>query len=214
MKTATKENKKIRIIIVDDHFMLRMGVAASINMEPDMEVIAEASTGRMAIELAQRRKPDVVLMDLRLPEMSGPEATAAICEKVPESRVIVLSTYDGDEDVYRAFQAGARAYLLKTVLRRELVQTIRSVHAGQRYIPPPIAARLADRMSHSELTARELEVIHLIVKGMSNKEIGTALSITEVSVKFHVRNVLMKLGVHDRTQAATTALQRGIVHLQ
>jgi two-component system NarL family response regulator len=204
---------KIGVMIVDDHFVVRMGLAASISMEPDMRIVGEASNGRQAIEMSAVWRPDVIMMDLRMPGMGGVETTAILAEKSPDSRVIILTTYDGDEDVYRAFQSGARAYLLKTAVREELIQAIRTVYAGDRYIPQPIAARLAERMAHSELSRRELEALRLIVNGMSNKEIAAALSISEVTVKLHVGNVLMKLGVNDRTQAATTALQRGIVHL-
>jgi len=207
------ESDRIRIMIVDDHFVVRMGLAAIINMQPDMAVVAEASNGQQAIDLFRRHRPDVVLMDLRLPGMNGVEATQAITREFPNSRIIVLTTYDGDEDIYRALQAGARAYLLKEMPGEELLEAIRAVRAGQRRIPAAIAARLADRVSRSELTQREMEVLKLIVKGLSNKEIGAALSITEGTVKIHINNILSKLGVSDRTQAATFALQQGIVHL-
>jgi two-component system, NarL family, response regulator len=206
--------KKIRILVVDDHFVVRIGLAGSINIEPDMVVEAEASTGPLAIEYFRKHRPDVVLMDLKLPGMSGVEATSAICEEFPNAVIIMLSTHDAEEDIYCALQAGARTYLLKTAAREELVKTIRAVHAGERCISPAIGARLAERMSHAELTAREIEVLKLIAKGKSNKEIGSVLDIAEVTVKLHVGHILAKLKANDRTQAITTALHRGILHLE
>ena len=204
----------IRILVVDDHFVVRMGVSTLVNAQDDMTVVGEAANGRQGVELFRTSRPDVTLMDLRMPEMNGVAAIVAIRSEFPDARIIVLSTYDGDEDIYRAFQAGARAYLLKDMHHEEVVNAIRAVHQGQRFIPPAIANRLAERMPRSELTARELEVLKLIVKGMSNKEIASALLITEGTVKIHVNNMLAKLGVSDRTKAATTALQRGIVYLE
>jgi len=206
--------KKIRVMVVDDHFVVRMGLTGSINVEPDMVVDTEASTGEQAIAAYRQRQPDIVLMDLKLPGMSGAEAAKAICEEFPGAAVIILSTHDGEEDIYRSLQAGARAYLLKTVARQELIDTIRSVNSGERCISPAVGARLAERMTHPDLTAREVEVLQLIVKGRSNKEIASDLSIAEVTVKLHVGHILTKLRVNDRTQATTTALQRGIVHLE
>jgi DNA-binding NarL/FixJ family response regulator len=203
----------IRVLVVDDHFVVRMGLTTLINTQADMTVVGEAANGKQGVELFRLHKPDVALMDLRMPEMGGVDAINAIREVYPECRIIVLTTFDGDEDIFRAFQAGARAYLLKDMHHDELLSAIRAVHQGQRFIPPAIATRLAERMPRSELTARELEVLKLIVKGMSNKEIAAALFITEGTVKIHVNNVLGKMGVSDRTKAATTALQRGIVHL-
>jgi two-component system, NarL family, response regulator len=205
--------KKITVMVVDDHFVVRMGLCGSINIEPDMTVIAEASTGDRALALYRQHQPDIVLMDLRLPDTDGITACKQICEEFPKAAVVMLSTHDAEEDIYRAFQAGAQAYLLKTVQREELLRALRSVHAGERCIPPAIGARLAERMSHPELTARELDVLKLIAKGKSNKEIGSELSIAEVTVKLHVGHILAKLGASDRTQAATTALRRGILHL-
>lgn len=207
------EGNSIRILVADDNFLVRLGLGAVLNEQSGMTVVAEASNGRQAVELFRQHTPDIVLMDLRMPLMTGVEATKAIRSEYPGARIIVLTTYDGDEDIYRALQAGARAYLLKDVLREDLLSAIRAVHAGQRHIPPAVAARLAERLPLSELTARELEVLKLIVKGMSNSEIGAALTISTGTVKIHVNNILSKLGVSDRTQAATTALQRGIVHL-
>jgi len=205
--------KKISVMVVDDHFVVRMGLCGSINMEPDMEVVAEASTGDRALSLYREHQPDIVLMDLRLPDTDGITACKLICEEFPKAAVVMLSTHDAEEDIYRAFQAGAQAYLLKTVQREELLRALRSVHAGERCIPAEVGARLAERMSHPELTAREVEVLTLIAKGKSNKEIGSELSIAEVTVKLHVGHILAKLGASDRTQAATTALRRGVLHL-
>lgn len=198
---------------MDDHFVVRMGLSGSINIESDMTVVAEASTGDQALALYRQHQPDIVLMDLRLPDIDGITACKLICEEFPNAAVVILSTHDGEEDIYRAFQAGAQAYLLKTVQREELLRALRSVNAGERCIPPAVGARLAERMSHPELTAREVEVLTLIAKGKSNKEIGAELSIAEVTVKLHVGHILSKLGASDRTQAATTALRRGILHL-
>ena len=205
--------EKIRILVVDDHFVVRIGLAGSINIEQDMVVEAEASTGALAIEYFRKYYPDIVLMDLKLPGMDGVEATSAICEEFPDAAIIMLSTHDGEEDIYRSIQAGARTYLLKTAAREDLIQTIRVVHAGERCISPAIGARLAERMTRTELTARETEVLRLIAKGRSNKEIGGTLKIAEVTVKQHVGHILAKLNANDRTQATTTALQRGILHL-
>ena len=207
-------NKKIRIMVVDDHFVVRMGLVGSLNIEPDMIVATEASTGQQAIDCFRRHHPDIVLMDLKLPDMSGAETASAICREFPEASIIMLSTHDGEEDIYRSLQAGARSYLLKTAAREELIHTIRAVHAGERCISPAIGARLAERMSHSELTSRELDVLKLIAAGKSNKEIGNTLQIAEVTVKLHVGHILAKLKASDRTQAATTALRRGILHLE
>lgn len=208
------EAKPIRILIADDHFVVRMGLAAVIHTQSDMTVVAEATTGSQAVEFFRQHRPDITLMDLRMPEMDGIEAITTIRREFPEGRFIVLTTYDGDEDIYRALQAGARAYLLKDMMRDGLIEAIRAVHAGQRRIPAEVANRLAERMNRTELTARELEVLRLIVEGKSNKEIAAKLFIAEGTVKIHINNILSKLGVSDRTQAATFALQRGIVHLE
>lgn len=200
-------------MVVDDHFVVRMGLTGSINIEPDMIVEVEASNGEQAVSAYRQHQPDIVLMDLKLPGMNGVEATKVICGEFPNASIIMLSTHDGEEDIYRSLQAGARAYLIKTVAREELIDTIRSVQSGERCISPAIGARLAERMTHPDLTAREVEVLRLIVKGRSNKEIASDLSIAEVTVKLHVGHILTKLRVNDRTQATTTALQRGLVHL-
>jgi len=204
----------ISILIVDDHFVVRTGLAAVISTQPDMVVVAEAVNGRQAVELFRQHRPDITLMDLRMPEMNGVEALTAIRGEFPEARLIVLTTYDGDEDIYRALQAGARGYLLKDMLREGLLEAVRAVHEGHRRIPAEVANRLAERLTRSELTSREMEVLELIVKGKTNKEIGAELGVAEGTVKIHINNILSKLGVNDRTQAATFALQRGIIHLE
>lgn len=206
-------NGDVRILLVDDHYLVRVGLTSILALEPDMKVCAEASTGEQAVALYRECRPDVVLMDLRLPGMSGSEATQAIREEFPNARVIMLSTYAGDEEIYVALQAGALAYLLKSVEREELVQAIRKALAGQRHIPEEIAARLAARLPRSQLSPRELDVLGLVVQGKRNKEIASALDITEGTVKIHVSSILCKLGVSDRTEAVTAALQRGIVQL-
>jgi DNA-binding NarL/FixJ family response regulator len=203
----------IRIMIVEDHAVVRQGLAALLRTMPDFEIVAEASDGQESIEMFRTRKPDVTLMDLRLPRMNGVDAITHIRAEFPQARIIVLTTFDGDEDIYRALQAGARGYLLKGMTGDELMEAIRSVYAGKSRIPAPVAERLAERMAAPELTTRETEVLELIVGGNSNKEIAAALFISEATVKTHINSLLSKLGVTDRTQAATTALQRGIVHL-
>jgi DNA-binding NarL/FixJ family response regulator len=204
---------QIRIMVVEDHHVVRQGLVALLKTVPDMSVVAEGADGRQAVDLFRQHEPDVTLMDLRMPNMSGVDAVVQIRQDYPAARIIVLTTFDGDEDIYRALQAGARAYLLKGMFGEELMDAIRAVHAGKSRIPPAVAERLANRMGGPELTARELDVLRLIVHGNSNKEIGEGLHISEATVKTHINNILSKLGVTDRTQATTTALQRGIVHL-
>jgi DNA-binding NarL/FixJ family response regulator len=206
--------KTIRLLIVDDHFVVRIGLASALNLEPDMRVVAEARNGREAVGLFERHRPDVVVMDYQLPEMNGAEATAEIRRKWPEARVIVLSVYKGEEDVHRAVQAGASGYLPKSAEPRELVEAIRAIHRGERYFPAAINAALARRAGRGELSEREREVLTLIVRGRSNKEIAATLGISENTVKVHTTKVFEKLNVADRLEAATAAIQRGIVHLQ
>ena len=206
-------HEAIRILIADDHLVVRIGLRSMIDTQPDMNVIAEAANGREAVALFRDHQPDVTLMDLRMPVMGGVEAVGVIHEEFPGARIIVLTTYDGDENIYRALQGGARAYLLKDIPREEFLDDIRAVYEGQYCIPQAVAARLARRLPGPELSARELEVLKLIVEGMSNKEIAAALNITESTIKNHVNSILGKLRVNDRTQAATTALRRGIVTL-
>ncbi len=204
---------KLRIMLVDDHYLVRVGLASIIALEPDMTVCAEAATGEQAIQLFRAHRPDVTLMDLRLSGLNGAEATQAIHGEFPDARIIVISTYVGDEEIYNALQAGAMAYLTKSVQREELVQAIRKAAAGQRHIPPEVAERLANRMGRSQLSARELDVLRLLVSGKRNRTIADELDVTEGTVKLHVSSILGKLGVADRTEAVTVALQRGIVQL-
>jgi two-component system, NarL family, response regulator len=204
---------KLKIMIVDDHYLVRMGLASIIALEPDMTVCAEASSGEQAQSLFRGHRPDVTLMDLRLPGMNGAETIQAIRREFPDARIVMLSTYVCDEEIYGALQAGAMAYLVKSVQREELLRAIRKAAVGQRHIPAEVAARLADRAAHSELSMREVEVLRLLVGGRRNREIAVALDITEGTVKLHVSSILGKLGVADRTEAVTVALQRGIVQL-
>ena len=203
----------IRILIVDDHPVVREGLAAMIERRPDLTVVAQAPNGRAALTAFETHHPDVTLMDLQMPEMGGVDAIRAIRATHPNARFVVLTTFDGDEDIFRALEAGALAYLLKDAPREELLDAIRAVHAGARRIPSEVAAKLAERMMSQPLTERELSVLRLITAGKSNKEIGEVLVITEGTVKVHVNAILGKLGVSDRTQAVTTALKRGLVKL-
>ena len=207
------KNDPIRILIVDDHFVVRSGLAAMIETQEDMTVAAEAANGEQAIELYKEHKPDIVLMDLRLPKLSGLEATVAIRRLDPQARIVVLTTYDGDEDIYRCLEAGAAAYLLKESLHSDLLDIVRRVHAGERYIPQGVANLLAERMARAKLTAREQQILELIAKGMTNRDISASLSITDSTINVHVSNIIAKLGVNDRTQAIIAAHKRGIIHL-
>jgi two-component system NarL family response regulator len=200
-------------VVADDHPIVREGLIAIINAQPDMIIVAEAGNGKEAVEAFHARRPDILLLDLVMPKMSGQNALTEIHQKFRNARIIVLTSFQGEEDIYRALQAGARAYLQKEAPRNVLLDTIRAVYAGHRRIPSGIAERLASRIPASHLTTRELDVLKLIVNGLSNKEIAVQLHTTEGTIKGYVTNVLMKLGVSDRTQAATAALQRGIVHL-
>ncbi|MGD0547495.1 MAG: response regulator transcription factor [Terracidiphilus sp.] len=208
----TKES--IRVLVIEDHHVVRQGLVALLNVADGLEVVGEAADGVEAIAQYRKHQPDIALVDLRLPRLSGVEVIERIRMETPQARFIVLTTYDGDEDIYRALQAGARAYLLKGMTSEELIATIRAVHAGKSYIPPAIAQRLAERLGTEELTPREFEVLEQIVRGLSNKEIAAELEISEATVKTHINNLLSKLGVTDRTQAATAAIQRGIVTLE
>jgi len=203
----------LRIMVVDDHYLVRMGLASIIGVEPDMTVCAEASSGEQAQALFRSHRPDVTLMDLRLPGLSGADTIQAIRQEFRDARFVMLSTYVCDEEVYAALQAGAMAYLVKSVQREELMTAIRKAAAGQRHIPQEVATRLADRVARSQLSAREIEVLRLLVSGRRNREIAGALEITEGTVKLHVSSILEKLGAEDRTEAVTVALQRGIVQL-
>lgn len=206
-----KESGVIRVLICDDHPVVREGLAALISRRPNMQLVGEASNGREAVEQFFIHHPDVTLMDQRMPVLDGVTALERIREKCPEARIILLTTYDGSEDIYRGLRAGAKAYLLKDVSRSELVECIRSVHEGKTEISPQVATRLANRVAREDLTPREMEVLRQMTAGKSNKEIGTALNISESTVKVHVNHILQKLGVESRTEAATVALKRGIV---
>jgi two-component system, NarL family, response regulator len=205
--------EQLRILVVDDHPVVRHGLVALIDHQPDMCVVAEAATGRAAVEQFQLLRPDVVLMDLRMPELDGVEAIIQIRAAAPQARVIVLTTYDSDEDIYRGLRAGAMGYLLKDAPAGELLGAIRAVAAGQKRIPLEVAAKLAERMNSPELTARELEVLRLLVTGQTNKEIGATLSIAEGTVRAHLNSIFQKLDAQDRTHAVTIAIRRGLAHL-
>ena len=205
--------QKIRLLLADDHLVVRIGLRSLLEAQPDMCVAGEAAGGVAAVEAFALHLPDVTLMDLRMPDLSGAEATAAIRARFPEARVLVLTTFDNDEDIYRALEAGAIGYLVKDTHSGPLLETIRSVHAGTYCLPDAMTARLTQRRSAPELSPRELEVLRLITKGQSNKEIGVTLGLAENTVKNHVKMILEKLCVADRTQAATTAIQRGLVRL-
>lgn len=201
----------IRVLIVEDHLIARVGLTTIVDAQADMVVVGEAANGFEAVEAWERLQPDVTLMDVRMPGASGTDAMTAIRTKAPGAKIVALSTYSGHEDVHRAVQAGALAYLTKDVLDTELVKTIRAVHEGKAYLSPLASAALASRESRPSLTARELEVLGLIVRGYGNKQIAFELRIAEYTVKNHVKSILAKLGVSDRTQAATTALRQGII---
>ena len=208
-----KNVNPIRILVAEDHLIARVGVSTIVNLQPDMTVVAEAANGQQAIELYRQHLPDVSLLDLRMPIMSGIDAAAAIHRDYPHARLIALTTYGGDEDIRRALQAGVQAYLMKDILHDELLKAIRAVHDGQTYLPSSVAAALAAQMPRPDLSAREVQVLELIVAGLANKQIAYTLNIAEYTVKNHVKNILDKLAVQDRTQAATAAIQRGIIHL-
>lgn len=201
----------IRILTVDDHPILREGIAAVIGTQPDMVLAGEASNGREAVERHRELDPDVTLMDIQMPEMDGVEAIRAIRAEAPEARIVVLTTYDGDVQAMRAFQAGASGYLLKSMLRKELLDTIRAVHAGRRRISPEVAVSIAEHHDDDRLSPREVEVLELIATGHANKSVADELGISEETVKSHVRNILAKLGANDRTHAVTIARRRGIL---
>jgi len=203
----------IRVLIIEDHPVVRQGLVALLSNAPDIEVVGSAADGVAAMEIFKSVRPDVTLMDLQMPRLGGVEAIQRIRSQWPDARIIVLTTFDGDEDIYRAMQAGAKAYLLKGMEVEELLAAIRAVHAGHARVPSSIAEKLAQRVASQDLTAREVEVLERILAGRANKEIATDLNISEATVKSHVNSLLSKLGVDDRTHAAMVALQRGIVHL-
>ena len=204
---------KIRVLCVDDHPLMREGIAAIINNQPDMEIVAEASSGREALEQFRAIRSDITLMDLRMPDMSGIEAMSSILAKFPKARMIMLTMSEGDVEIQRALQAGACGYMLKTMPRKDLVEMIRKVHKGKKHIPAEIASNLAEHMGSEILTEREVEVLALLGEGNRNRDIGDQLFISEETVKVHVKHILEKLGASDRTQAVAIALRRGIIQL-
>lgn len=203
----------VRIVVVDDHFIVRMGLIALINTEPDLKVIGETDDGDQAIELSEKLKPDLLLMDVRMPRRSGTDATRHIRQTMPQTRVLMLSAFDGDADIHAALEAGAHGYVLKSATGEELIPAIRAVAAGKRWIPREVATRLKTRNTYEELTAREIDVLNQLARGLANKEIADALKISEYTTKDHLKSILAKLRVADRTQAVTAALQRGIIKL-
>lgn len=207
------KSKPIRILIVDDHPALRLGLRALFDNEPDMKVVDDTGDGAEALPLFIKHRPDIVLMDLRLPGMSGVEAILAIRHQIPEARIIVNTTYDADEDIHRAIQSGAKSYLLKDMPKEEILGVVRSVHAGHEVLPSQVEARLRERMARPELTKREMSVMELLAKGTSNKEIADFLGISEPAVKFRIQRIFTKLGAADRTSAVLAALRHGIIHL-
>ena len=209
-----KTKNQIKLLVVDDHPTFRMGLVALVESQPDITVVAEAGNGQAAIEQFRLKKPDVVLMDLRMPGLGGVETILALLKDFPAARIIVVTTYDLDEDIHRAIQAGAKSYLLKDMPRELIVETIRAVHRGEHKLPPGVLSRLEQRAQRDELSEREMEVLQLVVKGRSNKEISTDLFISEDTVKYHLKTLFSKLGVQDRTEAAISAIRHGIVHLE
>jgi DNA-binding NarL/FixJ family response regulator len=210
---GTKESAKIRIMIVDDHPIMRVGIAAIIEATPDMTTVGQAGSGEEAVELFEKHLPDITLMDLRLPGMSGVDAIRTLMGRHPNAKFVVLTTYEGDEDIHQALAAGARSYIIKGMPHEALVSALRRVYSGGRFLPPPVSRALNSRIPNSDLSTREREVLELILRGRSNKEIASDLGITESTVKCHVSVILMRLNVTDRTQAVVTALQRGLIHI-
>lgn len=209
----TQEIHQIRVLTVDDHPLLREGIAAVLEGEPDIQVVAEASNGAEAVEVFRKHQPDVVLMDLQMPKMGGLDAISEIRREFPNARIVVLTTYSGGEQATRAFKAGAYGYLLKNMLRKELVDTIRAVHAGRKRIPPEIAMEIAEHQTDDALTEREIQVLRQVAGGNANKIVADRLAISEETVKAHMRSILSKLGANDRTHAVTIALKRGIIEI-
>jgi DNA-binding NarL/FixJ family response regulator len=210
---VSSNTKTIRVLAADDHAIVRQGIASLVNAEPDLELVAQASTGREAIEQFRLHRPDITLMDLQMPDMAGIEAMIGIRDEFPDARIIVLTTYGGDAQVLRALRAGARGYLLKGHVHTDLLETIRAVYAGQKRVPPEVAAELAGFAGEDELTPREIEVLRHVASGNANKAIAAQLAIAEETVKTHITNILSKLGANDRTHAVTIGLKRGIIEL-
>jgi DNA-binding NarL/FixJ family response regulator len=206
-------NRAIRVLSVDDHPLIRKGIASILANEPDMQLVAEAADGREAVRVFRESQPDVTLMDLRMPELDGIAATRAIREEFPAARIIALTSYEGDQDIYRALDAGVRGYLLKETVHADLLRAIRTVHAGKRLMPPEVAQRLGEFFPQMALTPRETEVLGLVANGLGNKEIADRLGTATGTIKIHIQNILEKLSAADRTQAVTIAIQRGILHL-
>ena len=213
MMNTSRDPQRIRILVVDDHQLLREGIAAVLESQEDMTLVAEANNGREALESFRRHRPDVTLMDLRMPDMNGIEAIAAIRAEFPNARIVVLTTYSGDVQAAAALKAGAVGYLLKSLVRKELIETIRTVHAGKRRVPPEIATDIAEHVADDALTAREIEVLRRVAAGHSNKLIAAELDISEGTVKTHMKSILPKLDASDRTHAVMIALKRGILDL-
>ena len=209
----TTSGARIRVIVADDHPVVRSGLASVIAQQPELELVAEAANGRQAVELSREHRPDVVLMDLRMPEMDGVSAIEQIRAEVPDARILALTTYEGDVDIHRALAAGARGYLIKDMLLSDVLSAIRSVHRGERVIPLAVAARLAEFTPRSDLTEREIEVLQLVARGLSNRDVAGVIGRTDETVKVHLKNIFAKLGVADRTEAVTLAFSRGILHL-
>jgi DNA-binding NarL/FixJ family response regulator len=203
----------IRVICVDDHPLVRKGIASILSNEPDIQLVAEAANGREAVSLFRRHKPDVTLLDLHMAELDGIEATRIIRSEFPDARIIALTSYDGDQEIYRALEAGVRGYLLKEMAHAEVVKAIRTVHSGKRLIPPEVSMRLSEYFPQIALTPREVEVLGFVAKGFGNKEIAGCLGMATGTVKIHIQNILSKLDASDRTHAVTIAIQRGILHL-